>query len=61
MVNVKNNPIHMAAKPKSKSTSTASNYHAKPKTKRPGVKAKTKNSRGKKCKNYVKAYRGQGR
>ena len=31
------------------------------KKKRPGVHAKTKNSRSKGSKNYVKAYRGQGR
>ena len=29
--------------------------------KRPGVHAKTKNSRSKGSKNYVKSYRGQGR
>ena len=29
--------------------------------KRPGVHAKTKHSRSKGSKNYVKAYRGQGR
>jgi hypothetical protein len=33
----------------------------KPKKKRPGVHAKTKQSRSKGAKNYVKAYRGQGR
>ena len=31
------------------------------KKKRPGVHAKTKNSRSKNSKNYVKKYRGQGR
>ena len=33
----------------------------KHKTKRPGVHAKTKNSKLKTSKNYVKKYRGQGR
>lgn len=61
MMNVKITPFTMAAKPKSKASSTSSNYHAKPKKKRPGVQAKTRNSRGKKCKNYVKSYKGQGR
>jgi len=31
------------------------------KKKRPGVHAKTKNSKSKGSKNYVKAYRGQGK
>jgi len=33
----------------------------KTKKKRPGVHAKTKNSRSKNSKNYKKPYRGQGR
>lgn len=33
----------------------------KPKRRRPGVHAKTKASKCKKSKNYVKRYRGQGR
>jgi len=37
------------------------NYVDKPRRKRPGVHAKTKSSRVKGSKNYVKAYRGQGR
>lgn len=37
------------------------NYRATPKKSRPGVEAKTKTSRNKQSKNYVKAYRGQGR
>lgn len=37
------------------------NYRATPKKARPGVEAKTKTSRNKQSKNYVKAYRGQGR
>ncbi len=37
------------------------NYLEKPKKKRPGVHAKTKHSRSKSSKNYVKPYRGQGR
>lgn len=36
-------------------------YIEKPKKKRPGVHAKTKHSRSKGSKNYVKPYRGQGR
>ena len=36
-------------------------YIDKPKKKRPGVHSKTKNSKSKKTKNYVKSYRGQGR
>ena len=38
-----------------------SHYVRPEKKKRPGVHAKTKNSRSKGSKNYVKAYRGQGR
>ena len=37
------------------------NYIDKPKKKRPGVHAKTKSSKIKNSKNYVKQYRGQGR
>ena len=37
----------------------SNNYRLKPK--RPGVHSKTKNSTSKKSRNYVKAYRGQGR
>ena len=33
----------------------------KPKKKRPGVHSKSKNSNSKNSKNYVKAYKGQGR
>ena len=33
----------------------------KPKKKRPGVHAKTRNSNNKQSKNYVKKYRGQGK
>jgi hypothetical protein len=40
---------------------TLGNYLDKPKKKRPGVHAKTKNSKSKGSKNYVKAYRGQGK
>lgn len=29
--------------------------------KRPGIHSKTRSSKGKNCKNYIKAYRGQGR
>ena len=37
------------------------NYLEKPKKKRPGVHGKTKHSRSKSSKNYVKPYRGQGK
>ena len=33
----------------------------KPPKKRPGVHSKTKSSKSKNSKNYIKAYRGQGR
>jgi hypothetical protein len=36
-------------------------YIDKPRKKRPGVHAKTKTSKLKKSKNYVKLYKGQGR
>jgi hypothetical protein len=36
-------------------------HKVKPKVKRPGVHAKTKQSSNKTSKNYVKPYRGQGR
>ena len=38
-----------------------STYYKKPKKKRPGVHAKTKTSKSKHSKNYVKLYKGQGR
>jgi hypothetical protein len=38
-----------------------SGYSARTPKKRPGVHAKTKNSKNKQSKNYKKAYRGQGR
>lgn len=34
--------------------------HARPKVRRPGIKAKTKQSNRKNSKNYVKKSRGQG-
>ena len=37
------------------------NNSQRAKKKRPGIQAKTKNSKSKKSKNYVKAYKGQGR
>lgn len=37
------------------------NYLDKPKKKRPGIHAKTKSSKLKGSKNYVKAYKGQGK
>lgn len=51
----------MAAKAsKSKSTSTASKFKVKPKILRKGVVAKTKASKLKSSKNYLKKSRGQG-
>lgn len=40
---------------------TLGSYIKKPKRKRPGIVSKTKSSKSKTSKNYVKAYRGQGR
>ncbi len=37
------------------------NYKPNQRKKRPGVHAKSKSSKLKKSRNYVKAYRGQGR
>lgn len=37
------------------------NYVSKPNKKRPGVHAKSKSSKLKNSKNYVKQYRGQGK
>ena len=37
------------------------NYMEKPKIMRPGVHAKSKTSKLKNSRNYVKAYRGQGK
>lgn len=37
------------------------NYFDKPKKKRPGIHSKTKSSKIKNSKNYVKKYRRQGR
>lgn len=48
----------MAAKAK---TNTVSSYIQKPKVKRPGVHAKSKMSKSKTSKNYVKPYRAQGK
>ena len=48
----------MAAKAK---TNTVSSYIKKPKVRRPGVHAKSKMSKIKTSKNYVKAYRAQGK
>lgn len=52
----------MAAKAsKSKSTSTASKFKVKPKVRRKGVVAKTKASKLKSSKNYLKKKVGQGK
>ena len=50
----------MATASKSKSTSTSSKFTVKPKIKRKGVVAKTKASKLKSSKNYLKKSRGQG-
>ena len=44
-----------------KSSGPVTNWHAKPKKKRPGVHSKKKNSVNKSGKNYVKKYKGQGK
>jgi len=51
----------MATKKKSSSASAFSHYKVKPKVRRKGVVAKTKNSKLKSSKNYRKQYQGQGR
>ena len=48
----------MAAKVK---TSTSPTFNQKPKVKRPGVHAKSKTSKNKSSKNYVKSYISQGK
>ena len=48
----------MAAKTKGIQFNT---YRVKPDVNRPGVHAKTKQSKNKNSKNYTKPYRGQGR
>jgi hypothetical protein len=45
---------------KSKSSGPISRYKAKPKVSRPGIHAKTKQSKNKGSKNYIKLSRGQG-
>lgn len=42
-------------------TQTVSAFREKPKVSRPGVHAKTKQSKNKNSRNYKKAYRGQGK
>ena len=39
----------------------SNSYRAKPKVKRPGVHSKTKTSKNKNSKNYVKPYNSQGK
>lgn len=39
----------------------SANFKERPKKKRPGIVSKSKSSRNKNSKNYVKLYRGQGR
>lgn len=48
----------MAAKSK---TQTAISFFKKPKKKRPGIHAKSKTSKSKNSKNYVKVYTSQGK
>jgi hypothetical protein len=48
----------MAAKAK---VNVSSMFVRRPKTTRPGVHAKSKTSKNKTSKNYVKIYRGQGK
>ena len=45
---------------KAKTQSSAVQFRAKPKRKRPGVHAKSKTSKNKRSKNYVKLSVGQG-
>ena len=45
---------------KVKSNTVVSKFKVKPKVSRPGVHAKTKTSKSKQSKNYVKLSRGQG-
>jgi hypothetical protein len=45
---------------KAKSTKEAKRWVAKPAKKRPGVHSKTKASKCKRSKNYLKRYKGQG-
>ena len=48
------------AKSKSKTQTSSSTYKGKNKVSRPGVHAKTKSSKAKSSKNYIKPYKGQG-
>lgn len=48
----------MAAKTK---VTSAVTFNARPKVRRPGVHAKTKQSNAKTSRNYKKSYRGQGK
>jgi len=50
----------MATKKTTKVTSTSSMFREKSKVSRPGVHSKTKSSKSKDSKNYVKLSRGQG-
>jgi hypothetical protein len=50
----------MATKKKSTSISASTLYKEKPKRKRPGIHAKTKMSKNKGSKNYLKVSVGQG-
>ena len=50
----------MAAKASKSNTSSSSKFKVKPKVRRKGVVAKTKASKLKSSKNYIKKSRGQG-
>lgn len=41
-------------------TSLVASFRSKPKKKRPGIHAKSRSSKCKQSKNYLKVYRGQG-
>jgi hypothetical protein len=45
---------------KAKASKEVKRWVQKPKAKRPGVHSKTKASRSKRSKNYLKRYKGQG-
>jgi hypothetical protein len=57
--NIYNKKINVMAKAQSKSSNVSVRIE-KPKKKRPGVHSKSKSSKLKKSKNYLKKYRGQG-
>lgn len=44
-----------------KSNTAIKNFHSRPKKSRKGIHAKSKSSKSKTSKNYLKRYKGQGR